>query len=164
MMELLFARRGAAARQIFGVFAAPCVCLFARQRLWCLATVLTIHDCWIFTLHESWSQCDQRKCGRKTSLAIASAVAAIAQLGERQTEDLKVPSSIPGLGKLCRALCVFFPGATPTSGVAGGDGHWCSIVLVRYYSPRSLHAYSVEHTHASGRTAAQARRAWAVLA
>jgi hypothetical protein len=26
------------------------------------------------------------------------AVAAIAQLGERQTEDLKVPGSIPGLG------------------------------------------------------------------
>ena len=30
-----------------------------------------------------------------TSLASA----AIAQLGERQTEDLKVPGSIPGLGK-----------------------------------------------------------------
>ena len=28
----------------------------------------------------------------------ASALAAIAQLGERQTEDLKVPGSIPGLG------------------------------------------------------------------
>ena len=27
--------------------------------------------------------------------------AAIAQLGERQTEDLKVPGSIPGLGKVC---------------------------------------------------------------
>ena len=27
--------------------------------------------------------------------------AAIAQLGERQTEDLKVPGSIPGLGILC---------------------------------------------------------------
>ena len=27
--------------------------------------------------------------------------AAIAQLGERQTEDLKVPGSIPGLGTLC---------------------------------------------------------------
>ena len=27
--------------------------------------------------------------------------AAIAQLGERQTEDLKVPGSIPGLGMLC---------------------------------------------------------------
>ena len=26
-------------------------------------------------------------------------IAAIAQLGERQTEDLKVPGSIPGLGK-----------------------------------------------------------------
>ena len=29
-----------------------------------------------------------------------TAVAAIAQLGERQTEDLKVPGSIPGLGML----------------------------------------------------------------
>ena len=27
--------------------------------------------------------------------------AAIAQLGERQTEDLKVPGSIPGLGIAC---------------------------------------------------------------
>ena len=36
--------------------------------------------------------------------------AAIAQLGERQTEDLKVPSSIPGLGKAPvsrRASCLF---------------------------------------------------------
>ena len=30
-----------------------------------------------------------------------AALAAIAQLGERQTEDLKVPGSIPGLGMLC---------------------------------------------------------------
>ena len=32
--------------------------------------------------------------------------AAIAQLGERQTEDLKVPGSIPGLGMVssCRSL------------------------------------------------------------
>jgi hypothetical protein len=29
-------------------------------------------------------------------------VAAIGQLGERQTEDLKVPGSIPGLGTHCR--------------------------------------------------------------
>ena len=34
----------------------------------------------------------------------ASALAAIAQLGERQTEDLKVPGSIPGLG-----ICSFAP-------------------------------------------------------
>ena len=31
-------------------------------------------------------------------LLIAIARAAIAQLGERQTEDLKAPGSIPGLG------------------------------------------------------------------
>ena len=30
--------------------------------------------------------------------------AAIAQLGERQTEDLKVPGSIPGLGKYFDAI------------------------------------------------------------
>ena len=30
---------------------------------------------------------------------LAAQPAAIAQLGERQTEDLKVPGSIPGLGK-----------------------------------------------------------------
>ena len=30
--------------------------------------------------------------------AMSHSLAAIAQLGERQTEDLKVPGSIPGLG------------------------------------------------------------------
>ena len=34
----------------------------------------------------------------------ASSQAAIAQLGERQTEDLKVPSSILGLGIFCRSV------------------------------------------------------------
>ena len=46
--------------------------------------------------------------------AVASPTAAIAQLGERQTEDLKVPGSIPGLGSfvlpvggvLCLRGCV----------------------------------------------------------
>jgi hypothetical protein len=41
-------------------------------------------------------------CGRSSTHCdvsnIAFTVAAIAQLGERQTEDLKVPGSIPGLG------------------------------------------------------------------
>ena len=36
--------------------------------------------------------------GTEYSVSIVSAAAAIAQLGERQTEDLKVPGSIPGLG------------------------------------------------------------------
>ena len=40
-----------------------------------------------FDLGSNWKQC-----------AFAEARAAIAQLGERQTEDLKVPGSIPGLG------------------------------------------------------------------
>ena len=33
-------------------------------------------------------------------------MAAIAQLGERQTEDLKVPGSIPGLGTLVALNCM----------------------------------------------------------
>ena len=32
------------------------------------------------------------------------ALAAIAQLGERQTEDLEVPGSIPGLGILSKSF------------------------------------------------------------
>ena len=35
-------------------------------------------------------------------------VAAIAQLGERQTEDLKVPGSIPGLGIFHTGMCGLF--------------------------------------------------------
>ena len=38
--------------------------------------------------------------------AVASPTAAIAQLGERQTEDLKVPGSIPGLGSFAVIVCV----------------------------------------------------------
>ena len=34
------------------------------------------------------------------------ATAAIAQLGERQTEDLEVPGSIPGLGILLQLYCL----------------------------------------------------------
>ena len=42
-------------------------------------------------------------------LAVAGTVAAgIAQLGERQTEDLKVPGSIPGHGTYCDAQRQFF--------------------------------------------------------
>ena len=41
-------------------------------------------------------------------LLIAIARAAIAQLGERQTEDLKVPGSIPGLG-----ISLYVPSARP---------------------------------------------------
>ena len=33
-----------------------------------------------------------------TTVRLSVLLAAIAQLGERQTEDLKVPGSIPGLG------------------------------------------------------------------
>lgn len=40
--------------------------------------------------------------GKCKQLALAGATAAIAQLGERQTEDLKVPGSIPGLGTFFR--------------------------------------------------------------
>ncbi len=38
--------------------------------------------------------------------------ASIAQLGERQTEDLKVPGSIPGRGTFSPFACVFSGGAT----------------------------------------------------
>ena len=37
---------------------------------------------------------------------VASSTAAIAQLGQRQTEDLKVPGSIPGLGSVVLPVCV----------------------------------------------------------
>ena len=43
-----------------------------------------------------------RKLGNRWSLdavqLISTTWAAVAQLGDRQTEDLKVPGSIPGLG------------------------------------------------------------------
>ena len=42
----------------------------------------------------------KKLCGR--GLCRASVFADIAQLGERQTEDLKVPGSIPGVG-----ICIF---------------------------------------------------------
>ena len=38
-------------------------------------------------------------------------VAAIAQLGERQTEDLEVPGSIPGLGIFSVQWSISLPGA-----------------------------------------------------
>ena len=41
--------------------------------------------------------------------------ASIAQLGERQTEDLKVPGSIPGRG----ILCLFGPFSFVICGVVG---------------------------------------------
>ena len=51
------------------------------------ATSIAVIDIRGFDLGGNWKQC-----------AFAEARAAIAQLGERQTEDLKVPGSIPGLG------------------------------------------------------------------
>ena len=44
------------------------------------------------------SGCEMIFTLRPKVMRIPLAVAAIAQLGERQTEDLKVPGSIPGLG------------------------------------------------------------------
>ena len=54
--------------------------------------------------------------------------AAIAQLGERQTEDLKVPGSIPGLGKLHEAVCRvrFLP--------PPGQGRVCGLWLAEVFS------------------------------
>ena len=51
------------------------------------ATSIAVIDIRGFDLGGNWKQC-----------AFAEARAAIAQLGERQTEDLEVPGSIPGLG------------------------------------------------------------------
>ena len=39
-------------------------------------------------------------CGVEAPASFVQAAVAIAQLGERQTEDLQVPGSIPGLGIL----------------------------------------------------------------
>ena len=45
-------------------------------------------------------------CHSPAYAAKCGAAAAIAQLGERQTEDLKVPGSIPGLGILQKFMLV----------------------------------------------------------
>ena len=47
--------------------------------------------------------------------------AALAQLGERQTEDLKVPGSIPGGGSFSSTMAQWSSGMIPASG-AGGPG------------------------------------------
>ena len=58
------------------------------------ATNMAVIDIREFDLGSNWKQC-----------AFAEARAAIAQLGERQTEDLKVPGPTPGLGMLlCRTF------------------------------------------------------------
>ena len=48
----------------------------------------------------------QRRIQDVAASFFSNPTAAIAQLGERQTEDLKVPGSIPGLGKFsqCKNL------------------------------------------------------------
>ena len=59
---------------------------------------------------------------------VAPPTAAIAQLGERQTEDLKVPGSIPGLGSVgvaclrCVVLFAVVSGVVPfvVAGVVSG--------------------------------------------
>ena len=54
-----------------------------------------------------------RRCLKKKARARCETMAAIAQLGERQTEDLKVPGSIPGLGIIvCVGLCDLAANAT----------------------------------------------------
>ena len=54
------------------------------------------------------------RVGRQAGAAANHATAAIAQLGERQTEDLKVPSLILGLG-------MFPPAPAPRVGLGGRD-------------------------------------------
>ena len=55
---------------------------------------------WGFKSLQGYFFCFEIKilCGR--GLCRASVFADIAQLGERQTEDLKVPGSIPGVGNI----------------------------------------------------------------
>ena len=53
---------------------------------------------------------DLRKNAKQERVSNTFARAAIAQLGKRQTEDLKVPASIPGLG-----IFVLLHAATATS-------------------------------------------------
>ena len=55
------------------------------------------------------------------SSAVASPTVAIAQLGERQTEDLKVPGSIPGVGSLGGAClhCVV---------ISAVESAWCHLL------------------------------------
>ena len=48
-------------------------------------------------------------------MARQQAEAAIAQLGERQTEDLEVPGSIPGYGNCFRWVFLKLFGSTPFS-------------------------------------------------
>ena len=47
---------------------------------------------------------------------MAALHAAIAQLGERQTEDLKVPGSIPGLGNDFHSLILLGAGSMALRG------------------------------------------------
>ena len=65
---------------------------------------------------------------------VGNALAAIAQLGERQTEDLKVPSSILGLGKRF--------GVAPVTGEGGRgkleDGCWMEVALATERLHRSF--------------------------
>ncbi|CAI5724355.1 unnamed protein product [Peronospora farinosa] len=69
-----------------------------------------------------WFDYEDVRCGARTRnphredqklnpLPHATGVASVAQLGERQTEDLKVPGSIPGRGTFARVsgrLVAFF--------------------------------------------------------
>ena len=59
---------------------------------------------------QEWAAGKNFDKGRAPSceVAVLFSKAAIAQLGERQTEDLKVPGSIPGLGIFRQSIvCVF---------------------------------------------------------
>ena len=69
---------------------------------------------------EKWSSATMRrtfsKCRLRTPPTATLTSAAIAQLGERQTEDLEVPGSIPGFGTRPQSppyLCAK-PGTTPS--------------------------------------------------
>ena len=61
------------------------------------------------------------------SSVVASPTAAIAQLGERQTEDLKVPGSIPGLGSFGDA-CLHCAAISAVGSAWRLPPHWAEVV------------------------------------
>ena len=65
-------------------------------------------------------------------------IAAIAQLGERQTEDLKVPGSIPGLGTFASGRAIHPRIATGSSAKCSAAGTRTRVARVKAEYPNQL--------------------------
>ena len=63
-------------------------------------------------------------------------VAAIAQLGERQTEDLEVPGSIPGLGIFSVQWSISLPGAVELIFASRANGRVAQWIRRRSSEPK----------------------------